>query len=218
MWLGSRSAFVWFGGRGSRAGLLPLLTLCALAHTAFAQAQALPQRLLIRDVARYLALTPEQQSTLNSVNGTWSMFLAEQTSRVQSMKATVQKEAGGKRDSRLDAICQQSTERFAKLQLDTRAVLKPAQLGKLGVLEDAFALLPILESAQSANLLPSAMTAPPAGMPGGNIDIKFSYARVPVVALPGCEIKSQKIQPGTDNSQSVSAINPPSSSSAVPKQ
>lgn len=167
-----------------RVTLLLVLLLVSVLFTTVTDAASSAQppvalRLQTRDVARYLGLTPEQQSAMNRIHADWSAFIVEQ-----------QRVIGGKTPSKTQ--CQQSTKRQAESMQAARAVLLPAQLEKLAALEAAFLLMPVIESAQVANLMSNTLTLPPLGMPGGSVELGYAYARVPAVALPGCETSVQR--------------------------
>ena len=60
---------------------------------------------------------------------------------------------------------------------DARGVLTPAQLAKVAVLEQALTLMPTVQSARSCQPAAGSVTGPPAGMPGGTLDVEFAYVR-----------------------------------------
>jgi hypothetical protein len=195
--------------KACRFGLwLAVLSLPLLSRSAGAQT---PDRLLARDAVRYLELTANQLSALTGVQATWLEYRASATQRTgrieieiaqETRRVTLDSAALGQRYVELETICRQSQARRLRSTTDARAVLTPAQLAKLAVLEQAFALMPIVQSAQTVNLLSAVLTGPPAGLPDGTLEVEFGYVRGPVAPLPGCRAPSQVVRPGVDVNRS----------------
>ena len=179
---------------------LAVLALLLVSSSAAAQA---PDRLLMRDAVRYFELTPNQLTALTGIDASWLEYRASATERADRIEVEIDQEARrvnldpaalGQRYVELETICRQSQARRLRSVADARGVLTSAQLAKLAVLEQALALMPIVQSAQSANLLSGVVTGPPAGMPGGTLDVEFGYVRSPVGRLPGCRGSSQVVR------------------------
>ncbi|MEQ1515272.1 MAG: hypothetical protein ABL931_02145 [Usitatibacteraceae bacterium] len=166
-----------------------------------------PDRLLGRDAARYLDLSAEQVKMLTQSQAAWRTYRAEAASRATRLEAEVNalgrlaNPAQAKLDKQraeLDDLCRESTARQQRTTTDVRNLLTPTQLGKLATLEQALTLMPIVESAQSINLLFGDLSAAPAGMPGGSVEDRFSYVRSAVPPLPGCRPARQVVHREVD--------------------
>lgn len=194
------------GGRAKVGwALVAMLTFLSAATVA-----QVPDRLLARNAIRYLGLTPEQVSAMNVIHASWLDYralAAERAGRIESLIAMKTRDtkgapiAHGQQNSGLEAICLQSHERREKAMIETRALLKPVQIAQLATLEQAITLMPIVESAESVNLLSGTLRGPPAGMPDGTIEVEFGYTRTVNVPLPGCRKSPQVIRPGTEFSK-----------------
>lgn len=169
-------------------------------------AAQVPTRLLVRDVARYLDLTAEQVNALTGSQASWLEYSAAATQRAGRLEAEIKalsqrakpdQSALNKLVLELETICSQSRTGHQQSMNAPRALLKPAQLAKLATLEQALALMPVVEAAQSVNLLPSVLPGPPAGMPEGTVEVEFGYVRS-TVTPPGCRAPRQVLRPGTD--------------------
>lgn len=169
-------------------------------------AAQVPTRLLVRDVGRYLDLTAEQVNALTGSQASWLEYSAAAALRAGSLEAEIKalsqrakpdQSALNKLSVELETICSQSRTRHQQSMNASRALLKPAQLAKLATLEQALALMPVVEAAQSVNLLPPVLPGPPAGMPEGTVEVEFGYVRS-TVTPPGCRAPRQVLRPGTD--------------------
>ena len=194
------------GGRAKAWWLLFVLPTL-LSATTFAQ---VPDRLLARNAIRYLGLTPEQVSAMNVIHASWLNYRAQAVERATHIESLIAMKTRDKntdpvvhsqQNSGLDAICLQSNERRKIAMVETRALLKPAQITQLATLEQAIALMPIVESAESVNLLSGTLRGPPAGMPDGTIEVEFGYSRTAGIPLPGCRKSPQIIRPGMELSK-----------------
>ena len=165
-----------------------------------------PDRLLARDAVRYLELTAEQVTAMTGIHASWLDYRASAalragrieaalTAKVKARDAKTDPAARIQQQAELETICTQSQTRRQKTMVEVRALLKPAQITKLAALEQAFNLMPIVQSAQSVNLLSAALTGPPAGLPQGSVDVEFSYVRSIAVPLPGCLASRQMVYP-----------------------
>ena len=168
-----------------------------------------PDRLLARDAVRYLELTAEQVTALTSIHAAWledrasaalraSRIEAALNVKVKARDAKTDPAVRSQQHAELETICTQSQMRRQKMMVEVRALLKPAQITKLAALEQAFNLMPIVQSAQSVNLLSAALTAPPPGLPQGSVEVEFSYVRSSIVPLPGCVASRQVVHPEVD--------------------
>lgn len=155
----------------------------------------MPDRLLARDAIRYLELTAEQVTALTGIHAAWLDYRAnaalgagriEAALKVKARDTKTDSAVLSQRQAELESICTQSQTRRQKTMVEARALLKPAQISKLAALEQAFNLMPIVQSAQSINLLSGELTGPPAGLPQGSVDVEFGYVRSIAVPLPGC--------------------------------
>ena len=170
-------------------------------------AAQVPARLLARDAVRYLDLTAEQVNTLNGSQASWLEYSAAATLRAGRLEAEIHDHAQRAKPDRhalnrlsveLETICSQSRTRHRQSMNASRALLKPAQLAKLATLEQTLALMPVVEAAQSVNLLPHVLPGPPAGMPEGTVEVEFGYVRSTAFTLPGCREPRQVLRPGVD--------------------
>ncbi len=165
----------------------------------------IPNRLLARDAFHYLDLSTEQARTLNTLQASWQSYLAMAGVRAKELETRQALDAkrtppdaaqSNRSDAELTVVCEKSKARQQQLLQESRAILTPPQLSKLAALEEAYALMPIVQSAQAAGLMPGAMTGPPSGMPGGKLEVEFTYVRASQPPLPGCRPATQSIRSG----------------------
>ena len=186
-----------------------LFILLAMLSSAAAQ---VPDRLLARDAVRYLDLNPEQVTALSRIHSSWLAYRAIAAKRAGLFEAQIDiktKARNAKPDAamrrqqqaELETICAQSQARRQKTMVEVRALLTPAQVVKLAALEEALTMMPIVQSAESVNLLSGALRGPPMGMPDGTIEVEFNYIRSPVMPLPGCRASPQVVRPGVEPSK-----------------
>ena len=170
-----------------------------------------PERLRARDAFRYLELTAEQVKTLTTIRAPWVKYRADATQRAGSIEAAIKSEtrrvnpdrnAIGKQQIELQNICGQSQARHLQVTTELRALLASAQLAKLAAIEEAFTLMPVIESAQSLEFMSSVLAGPPAGMPDGKLEVEFTYVRATVAPLPGCRPALQVIRSGANLDES----------------
>lgn len=172
-----------------RAALLAMASAAALSSAA---AQA-PLRHVMRDAAQFLELRPEQQRQLLALDARWQQHVAEAEPRAAALRAG----AAADKAAALQRLCEQSQALQLQLAQQAQALLDDAQRQRLARLQDAMALLPVIESAQAAHLLPPHLWAPPAGLPAGQLDVPVRYVRQPPAALPGCGPEAPVFRPGT---------------------
>lgn len=84
-------------------------------------------------------------------------------------------------------LCSEAVEHEASLRRQLRASLEPAQLQRLAQLEQALALMPVVEAAQRTGWLPAQVRTAPPGLPPGAVEVGVRWQRVAVAALPGCD-------------------------------
>lgn len=131
----------------------------------------------------YLGLAPAQQQQLADVQARWQQALVPLRA-----SAARTRDASGRA-----ALCARSRAAHAKHQQDARAVLNDEQRSRLGALEQAFSLMPVVEAAQRGLLLADRLSSAPAGLPTGSVEIEFNWIRAPAPALPGCPALEQKV-------------------------
>ena len=157
-----------------------LLTGILLSAAVSAQPTAPRQRL--NEVASYLGLSSEQHRQLRDLDaGLRSQFLQtrQQAARVGSTERA--------------ALCERSRQQQRQTSEQARALLNEAQLARLGTLEQALSLLPAIESAQAAHLLPDELALPPVGLPQGQIEVPVRLIRSSPLPLPGCPAAPQTL-------------------------
>jgi hypothetical protein len=173
-------------GSGPKGGghLQRALAGALLVAGAATLAQANPRR-AAGEAARYLAITASQQAQIDAT--------------VQSWKAELQvlhgSDAAGLSAAQKAALCTRSKQRLAHHIDQARAVLTAEQTRRLAVLQQAFDLLTVVESAQAALLLPERLSAAPAGLPDGQLSNEFVFKRQLALPLPGCPTQAQQVLP-----------------------
>lgn len=142
-----------------------------------------------REAADYLQLSGEQRSQLGRVRGEHEQQMAGLVRRDRDLR--------GKRDQQgLQQLCAESRQAHEGLQGRLRALLSAPQLERLAVLEQAFSLMPIVESAQAAGLVSDRLSTAPAGLPQQQVSVDVSFVRAAPAALPGCPAVQQEVRPG----------------------
>ena len=183
----TRAARRFAPARAARLGLGIALVAGSLA-AASAWAADPPQRrttLLWREAATFLELTATQRQALDALQVAYS-------GRLQALREL---QAQARAKSPDTGLCQQATAARAEWLAGSRAVLAPAQLARLAQLEAAFALMPVIESAQAAGLLDDRVALPPRGLPDGQASQSVSWLRVPAGTLPGCPAAATTVVP-----------------------
>jgi hypothetical protein len=138
------------------------------------------ERLFGRDAAAYLGLDVQQQQRARAL---WAEHLAQM--RQLAEQARKLDAARGPAAAKA-ALCQQSQAAVARSQEQSRGLLAAPQLAKLAQLEQAYALMPIIESAQAAGWMSDTLAVPPRGMPDGQVETPTTWRRAVPVSLPGC--------------------------------
>ncbi len=187
-------------------GPTSLLLVAALSTPMAPAAAQAPTRHMLRDVARFLELRPEQHGRLAEIESGWQRFLAEATRRA----AAIEQAPVAQRVQPRERLCTESRERQQQAERDARALLDTSQRGRLAELERALQLLPVIESAQAAHLLPPQLMLPPAAMPDGQVEVAVRFVRADPLPLPGCPALTQNTRPGVEPVDPASPRRPPS--------
>lgn len=117
---------------------------------------------LYPQLTKYLDLKADQLLALAQVKIEWQAYLAAKTRRVAQVESEISQithadmvdaPALGVRYAELEAICREARETDSSLQKKARKTLTDAQRTKLAVLEQAYALLPVIGEADDALLL-----------------------------------------------------------------
>ncbi|MCC7154998.1 MAG: hypothetical protein IT161_10520 [Bryobacterales bacterium] len=176
-----------------------ILCLAALALPAGAQVTdpggPRPIR-LFPQLTDYLQLSGEQSIALFRLYSDWNQYLVEKRVRVAQVETeltdltrqdVLDPMAFGNRYVELESICREAKDRRTQYRDKSRSLLNPTQSQKLQVLEQAFALAPVIQEAQDANLMGREvrMMAPPPpyfSSGPGSYGIMSNYFD----PLPGC--------------------------------
>jgi len=142
-------------------------------------------------LVKYLGLDAKQTAELIRVDAEFQRYLAAKTLRAaqveselrtETLKPVVDPLALGVRYAELEAICREARDTEKKTGESARKALTAAQLPKVVVLEQAFALLPVITEADSAHLV----DAPLAGTSGA-VGVVVSSLISGSARLPGCK-------------------------------
>ena len=115
------------------------------------------------EVKKFLNLTADQSSTLNSIQAQYQLLFNNKMVRVNQVNQEIDQEtvkpsldatALGVRYLELEVICREMKSAAAGISTSSLAVLTDAQKTKLKQLEDAQKLAPTISQAQSLGLLP----------------------------------------------------------------
>lgn len=166
-----------------RTGLLALM----MVFVAAAPGQGIGEMPLPVPVrlAKFLDLTRDQILEIGRLQLEWQRYIASKTRRVAQVERelrevtlapTVDPSALGVRYMELEAICREARDTEARIRERARQVLTEAQRAKLGVLEEAYRLLPYIAEADALHLV----YAP---LPGLNLALTGPRAPRP---YPGC--------------------------------
>jgi hypothetical protein len=154
-------------------------------------AQAQPPRPLPAQIREYLQLTVAQAAALAVNNDVYSRALPEKITRMRQVQAelvseteqeTLSESAIGVRYAEIELICRDLRELANTLRKQNLELLTAAQKEKLKLLEDAFALLPLMGPAQNSNLL-LPWSTPPGTL---NQAFGFNINALGVLTIPGC--------------------------------
>lgn len=158
--------------------------------------------------AQYLQLSPAQ----------WQQMLAARSIHDRAMAALAQQ--AGKLVSPRDAaakaqLCQRSKLQMGVLRDELHKLMSAQQLALLDQLEQAFALMPLVESAQAAGLIADRLDAPPVGLPQQQVVTASTWQRATPRALPGCPAHETHIRPGMIDSHTAQPGPVPAASQAA---
>jgi hypothetical protein len=148
---------------------LTVLVLCPwLALSAWSQPTPFPVQPLSQ-VQQYLGLTDSQVSAILQNNNDYATFSFQQQRQIQNAQSQIAVETAkdqldpialGTLYAGIESACRDLRDRAATSQKQNISVLTDAQRTKLGVLNDAIKLAPIISEAQSGNLLGSVGFSP----------------------------------------------------------
>ncbi len=128
-----------------------------------------------REAAQHLDLSPDQSRRMAVALQPWNAHLARHAGNPEAT-----------------TLCERSRQLEREARDSARALLTPAQLSRLAQLEQAFLLMPVVESAQNALLLSATLRAPPLGLPQGQADQMIRYQRSAPMPLPGCPAQREE--------------------------
>jgi hypothetical protein len=161
-----------------------LLVSCVM-HASAADSPSRAERLAWRDATDYLQLSAAQ---LDGMAATRSEYLPIRMHWVAEAAKLAGAAAGPSGvGEALARVCSQAQAADAEFRTKLRSRLNEKQLELLGRLEQAFALMAVIESAQSAGLMTDRLGIPPAGMPTGSVAVETSWRRFGAAPLPGCD-------------------------------
>lgn len=155
------------------AALLSLTLLPAMAVAPPSRAE----RLAWRDAARFLELSDAQMAQVQAAR-------AEHERGLRELAQQAERAAPG--TEAMAAICRHAGEHEAAFRGKVSALLLPPQLAQLAQLRQAFELMPLVESAQAAGLLPDSLNVAAGALPQGSAEVAVQWQRVPARPLPGC--------------------------------
>lgn len=175
-----------------------MMCLAALALPAGAQVVDPGGQMPIRlfpQLTDYLQLTGEQSIALFRLYSDWNQYLVEKRVRVAQVETELSDLTRqdvldpmqfGNRYVELESICREAKDRRSQYRDKSRSLLNATQSQKLQVLEQAFALAPVIQEAQDANLMGrevKTVSPPRPFMHGaGSYGIISNYFE----SLPGC--------------------------------
>lgn len=134
----------------------------------------------LRELSAFLQLSEQQAQAI----GRLRLALAAD---LQQLARQAPAPAGGPPDTEPSATCQRALARVAQHRQQALAGLSETQRQQLAQLEQALALMPLVEAAQSAGLVADRLWLPPVGMPAGSVEVEQAWQRVSAPALPGCQ-------------------------------
>lgn len=146
-----------------------------------------------REVADYLQLSAEQRIQLSRAHSENVQQLNGLAQRAEPLR--VQHDTRG-----LQRLCEASQRLQQAFHSHVRSMLTVSQMERLAALDQAFSLMPIVQSAQAAGLMSDRLSTSPAGFPQGQVSEEVSFVRARPAALPGCPLPAQQVRPGTVDS------------------
>ena len=141
-------------------------------------------------LTQYFGFSTTQVGKIQSLNAAFQLYLGIKYARVnqvqqeltiETAKTALDPMALGIRYEELELICREAKNTQAELVKNVQAVLTPAQQPKWQVLQDAFKLMPVIQEAQQANLLPGG-ASPVAALTSGVVSTLVGGN----ANLPGC--------------------------------
>jgi hypothetical protein len=167
-----------------------------LSVSVLAQAQNMPSpdpgRGALKQLVNYLQLTPEQIAKITAANLDLDQFLVRKEVRAAQVNSEIRDEttkdvvdpmALGVRYTELEAICRESRDKKQKTVTATQSVLNTTQQAQLKTLEQAYAMLPLVETADAVNLIDT---------PLPNLSSSVLQALTGVTnKLPGCKYRAE---------------------------
>jgi len=171
----------------------PIIILL-LAASAGAQPNPAPSPL--GSLTVFLSLSDSQMQTILGNNEEYNQLSSEKQRRIYQVQNEIAAEttkepldppALGIRYAEIESICRDLTDRAKSLRARNLDVLNPDQKAKLGVLEEAIRLAPVVEEARGANLAGALSQAPHSFNTASLISAVLSPVFGPP-AVPGCQV------------------------------
>ncbi|MBI5084912.1 MAG: hypothetical protein HZB13_10000 [Acidobacteria bacterium] len=142
-------------------------------------------------LVKYLGLDEKQSTELRRIGSEFDSYLFVKQMRAIQVNVEISAEtqrdvvdpmALGARYAELEAICREARDTEKKTQESARKVLNAAQNAKVQVLEQAYALLPVIAEADAAHL----MNAPMDGSVLTQTSVLRGIPGTGTAGLPGC--------------------------------
>jgi len=120
-------------------------------------------------VQQFLQLTEAQLQTILTNNGDYNQFVMTKQGRISQLQSEIATETAkdtldpmalGVRYAEIETICRDMKDQAASYQSKNTAILTDPQKAKLQTLQDAVKLAPVIEDAQSGNLIGTVTYAP----------------------------------------------------------
>jgi hypothetical protein len=179
----------------SRLALFLVASLACTMNPSSANPVTRSERLAVRDIAAYLELDSRQQQALLSQLADFSRKWQELTRLAQAGHTGTE---GSNPDIQASTVstelCRQSQALQSAQRTQLRSLLTARQVDRLRQLEEAFSLLPTVESAQALGLMVDSLQLPPASLPTGSVTVATSWRRVAANPLPGCSAETRVLK------------------------
>src|SRR5215472_14056567 len=120
-------------------------------------------------VQQFLQLTDTQLQTILTNNGDYNQFAMTKRTRISQLQSEIATETAkdtldplalGVRYAEIETICREMKDQAVSYQTKNTAILTDPQKAKLQTLQDAVKLAPVIEDAQSGNLIGTVTYAP----------------------------------------------------------
>lgn len=154
-----------------------------------------------REAAAFLMLSNEQWAQLRVARAEHDQQMAQLASQARQLHER-------KDEHGLRQLCQRSRLLASSFRDKLRPTFTPQQLERLAQLEQAFTLMPIVQSAQSAGLIADRLLTSPEGLPQQQVELEVSWQRVTPPALPGCPAQEMVVRPGTVDERGHAPVEP----------